>query len=112
MSIIKTLNVSIAGLGTVGSNVIDSLINNKQLKKYEYFNVGTGKGHSVLEVIGAFEKINSLKINYEITDRRDGDIEMIYSDIKLSNDLLDWKSEMDIEDMMKSAWEWQKQIKK
>ena len=104
--------IHVVDLAKAHVSALNRLINNKQLKKYEYFNVGTGKGYSVLEVIGAFEKVNSLKINYEITDRRDGDIEMIYSDIKLSNDLLDWKSEMDIEDMMRSAWEWQKQIKK
>ena len=104
--------IHVVDLAKAHVSALNRLINNKQLKKYEYFNVGTGKGHSVLEVIGAFEKANSLKINYEITDRRDGDIEIIYSDTKLSNDLLDWKSEMGIEDMMRSAWEWQKQIKK
>ena len=104
--------IHVVDLAKAHVSALNRLINNKQLKKYEYFNVGTGKGHSVLEVIGAFEKANSLKISYEITDRRDGDIEIIYSDTKLSNDLLDWKSEMGIEDMMRSAWEWQKQIKK
>ena len=104
--------IHVVDLAKAHVSALNRSINNKQLKKYEYFNVGTGKGHSVLEVIAAFEKANSLKVNYEITDRRDGDIEKIYSDTKLSNNQLDWKSEMGIEDMMRSAWEWQKKIKK
>lgn len=77
---------------------------------YDFFNVGTGKGSSVLEVIKSFEKVSGQSLNYEIVDRRPGDIEKIYADTKKVNNILNWKAELNLDDMIKSAWEWQKTL--
>jgi UDP-glucose 4-epimerase len=78
---------------------------------YEVFNVGTGKGTSVLEIIHAFETSTGQKLNYTIGHRREGDIEQTYGDVTLSNKVLGWKAELGIEEMMSSAWNWEKYLK-
>ncbi|KQS35195.1 UDP-glucose 4-epimerase GalE [Pedobacter sp. Leaf194] len=78
---------------------------------YEVFNIGTGKGSSVLEIIKAFETSTGEKLNYQIGPRRDGDIEQIYGDVTKSRELLGWQTELDVNEMMRSAWEWEKYIK-
>ncbi len=77
----------------------------------DVFNVGTGKGNTVLEVIRAFEKVNGVKLNYKIGPRRGGDIEQIYADTSKVNALLGWSAQYDIVDMMKHAWAWQQGLK-
>lgn len=76
------------------------------------FNVGTGKGHSVLELVAAFEKANDMLLNYEVVGRREGDIAEIYADTTRANKELNWQSEHDIETALRDAWNWQKQLKK
>ncbi|MCZ4225592.1 UDP-glucose 4-epimerase GalE [Pedobacter rhodius] len=78
---------------------------------YEVFNIGTGKGSSVLEIIKAFESSTGEKLNYQIGPRREGDIEKIYGDVTKSKALLGWQTELDVNEMMRSAWEWEKYIK-
>ncbi|WP_113654222.1 UDP-glucose 4-epimerase GalE [Pedobacter namyangjuensis] len=78
---------------------------------YEVFNVGTGKGSSVLEIINAFETSTGEKLNYTIGARREGDVEQTYGDVKLSNEVLGWKAELDLNEMMSSAWNWEKYLK-
>ena len=77
---------------------------------YDFFNVGTGHGNSVLEVIKSFEKVSSQKLKYEIVDRRPGDVEKIYADTTKVNDVLGWQAEKDLDEMMLSAWNWQKTL--
>lgn len=77
---------------------------------YEVFNIGTGKGSSVLEVISAFENATGLKLNYTIGDKRKGDIEQIWGDATKSSEILGWTAELGLETMMKSAWEWEKYL--
>lgn len=84
------------------------LIKNDNKSKMEFFNIGTGKGSSVLEVILAFEKVNNQKVNYKIMPRRAGDIASAYADTNLANNELEWKSELTLEDCLRSAWLWQK----
>ncbi len=79
--------------------------NNKE--KIEFFNVGTGKGNSVLEVVQAFEKISNQKLNYKIVGRREGDIVSAYADTTLANQELGWQSKLTLEDGLASAWKWQ-----
>ena len=76
--------------------------------KVDVFNVGTGNGNTVLEVIQAFEKVNNLDLAYKIGPRRGGDIEQIWADTTKVNNVLGWEASYDIDDMMKHAWEWQK----
>jgi len=86
---------------------VERMTNNKQHQNVEAFNVGTGKGYSVLEVIKAFEESTGQKLNYRITPRRSGDIEKVWSDTTLANNELGWKAEKSINEMMLSAWKWQ-----
>lgn len=85
-------------------------MNTLQEKNYEFFNIGTGKGNSVLEVVRTFEKVNELKLNYRIVDRRPGDIEQIYADTTYANEVLGWKAQLGLDDMLRSSWKWQQKL--
>ena len=89
---------------------MDYLLENRNEDTYERINLGSGNGVSVLEVIDAFEKASGIKLNYEIGDRRPGDVVAIYSDSSLAKERLDWEAEQGIDDMMASAWKWQEYI--
>jgi UDP-glucose 4-epimerase len=91
---------------------VKRLVENKNRKNYEVFNLGTGKGVSVLEVIGSFERVSGVKLKYRITGRRAGDIEKIWADPSLANRELEWKTESSLDEAMKTAWEWEKYIRK
>lgn len=90
---------------------IKRLLENKNKSNYEVFNLGTGKGYSVLEVIKAFEKSTGEKLNYKIVGRRPGDVEKVWADTTYANEELGWKAEKGLEEMVKSAWEWEKNLK-
>jgi UDP-glucose 4-epimerase len=89
---------------------VKRLADGKQKSNYEYFNLGTGKGMTVLELITTFEKVNNLKLNYRIVDRRAGDVVKIYADTSFANEELGWKATRSAEDMMRSAWKWQQYV--
>ncbi len=89
---------------------LNRLLKNQQKNNYEVFNVGTGKGSSVLEVINAFEKVSKTKLNYKIVGRRSGDITAAYADTTLANNELKWKAELSLEDALLAAWNWQKTL--
>jgi len=90
---------------------VDRMIQEKQKKKVEIFNLGTGNGFSVLEVVHSFEKVSGEKLNYKIVDRRPGDVEIVYADTKFANDELGWKAKKSLDEMMDSAWRWEKALK-
>ncbi|MBR9853494.1 MAG: UDP-glucose 4-epimerase GalE [Algicola sp.] len=90
---------------------LQRLLKNKNDGNYEVFNLGTGKGSSVLEVIHSFERVSGQKLNYKIVDRRPGDITQAYADTKKANEVLGWKAESTLDDAMKSAWEWEKIVR-
>jgi UDP-glucose 4-epimerase len=90
---------------------IERLLENKNNKNYEVFNLGTGFGFTVLETIKTFEKVSSQKLNYEITARRSGDVEKVYADTQLANEELGWKAERNLENMLLTAWNWQLKLK-
>jgi UDP-glucose 4-epimerase len=81
--------------------------NNKQ--NFEFFNVGSGTGSSVLEVIKAFEKASGKPLNYKIVARREGDITAAYADTTIANKELNWKTERSLEEALAAAWKWQQQ---
>lgn len=87
------------------------LLYNKNLEKVETFNLGTGKGSSVLEVITTFEKTTGQKLNYQIEGRRAGDIVEAYADTQKANKVLGWKTRLTLEDALRDAWRWEKKIK-
>jgi UDP-glucose 4-epimerase len=88
------------------------LMAEESFKGYDMFNLGTGKGNSVLEVIRAFEQSTGAKLKYEIGPRRAGDIVKVWGDVTKSANKLKWRAELDINVMMSSAWEWEKYIAK
>lgn len=79
---------------------------------YEVYNIGTGTGRSVLEVISAFERVTGIRLPVEKTDRRPGDVIQAYADTTLANKALNWKAEIDLDEMIRSAWEWQQSLQK
>ncbi|MBE9469526.1 MAG: UDP-glucose 4-epimerase GalE [Bacteroidetes bacterium] len=87
---------------------IQRLLKNNNINDFEFFNIGTGKGNSVLEVINTFERVTAQKLNYKITNRREGDIEQVYADTKYANFELGWKAEKTLEEALLSAWNWEK----
>lgn len=89
---------------------LEYLIQHKNEQNYEILNVGSGHGVSVLEAIRSFEKVSGLQLNYEIGPRRAGDVEAVYANNELIMKRLGWKSKYDLDDMMRSAWEWQKKL--
>ncbi|MDL5514060.1 UDP-glucose 4-epimerase GalE [Arenibacter sp. M-2] len=91
---------------------LERLMNGKNQDNYEVFNVGTGKGSSVLEVIKSFEKVSGKKLNYKIVDRRPGDITSAYADTTKANTVLGWKAKSTLDEAMESAWLWEKKIRK
>ncbi len=86
---------------------IDRMLENKMKENFEVFNLGTGTGYSVLDVINSFERVTGIKLNYRIMDRREGDIEKVWADPTFSNMELGWKAEKDLDEMMDSAWKWE-----
>ncbi|NNG08977.1 MAG: UDP-glucose 4-epimerase GalE [Arenibacter sp.] len=91
---------------------LERLLGGKNQENYEVFNVGTGKGSSVLEVIQSFEKVSGQKLNYKIVDRRPGDITSAFADTTKANEVLGWKAESTLDEAMKSAWLWEQKIRK
>jgi len=86
-------------------------LQNKQEENFEIFNLGTGKGYSVLEVIKTFEEVSKKKLNYEIVERRDGDVPKLYADAKLAEEKLEWKANKSLEEMIASAWQWEQKVR-
>ncbi len=90
---------------------LQRLINSKNESNYEVFNVGTGTGSSVLEVIQSFEKVSGQKLNYKIVDRREGDITAAYADTTKANNILGWKAQSSLDDSLGSAWKWEQKVR-
>ena len=90
---------------------LQRLLGNKNKSNFETFNLGTGRGSSVLEVVKSFEKVSGEKLNYKIVGRREGDIISAYADTKKANNELGWKSELNLDDAMQSAWKWEQIVR-
>lgn len=91
---------------------LQRLLNGKYKSNFEVFNLGTGKGSSVLEVIQSFERVTGLKLNYQIVGRREGDVIAAYAETSKANDDLGWKAQLTLDDAMQSAWKWEKHVRK
>jgi UDP-glucose 4-epimerase len=90
---------------------LQRLLDHKNEAKIEIFNLGTGTGSSVLEVITTFEKVAQQQLNYKIVDRRAGDVIEAFSDTKKANEILGWKAASTLEDALASAWKWEQKIR-
>lgn len=91
---------------------LERLMASKAKDNFEVFNVGTGVGSSVLEVIKAFESASAEKLNYKIVDRRPGDVVAAFADTQKANEVLGWKADRTLEEALKHAWQWEKSQKK
>ncbi len=91
---------------------IERMLNGKSKSNYELFNLGTGEGLSVLQIINAFERTTGIKLNYEITARRPGDVVKVYADTSYANKELGWKATRTLDDMITSAWAWENVLQK
>lgn len=91
---------------------VKRLVNKEQEKSFEYFNLGTGIGYSVLDIIKTFEKVTNSKLNYEITSRREGDVPKLYAATKLATKKLGWTPKRELNEMISSSWKWEQNVRK
>ena len=91
---------------------INYLMSTRNEKMFEIFNVGTGKGSSVLDVINAFEKVTGENVPHKFVGPREGDVPIAYADVKKINSKMGWKAKFTLEDGLRSAWNWEKEIAK
>ncbi len=89
---------------------VSRLLENKNKLDFEIFNLGTGNGYSVLDVIKSFEKVTNINLNYKIVGRREGDIEKVWANTDFANNELGWKAKKDIDEMTASAWKFQQTL--
>ncbi len=90
---------------------LQRLLNDKNTSNYEVFNVGTGTGSTVLEVIQSFEKVSEQSLNYKIVGRREGDITAAYADTTKANNELGWQAKSTLDDSLGSAWKWEQKVR-
>lgn len=103
--------INVVDLSKAHVVAINRLINGDNKANCEFFNVGTGNGYSVMELVQAFIKSTGVDLKYKIVGRRSGDIEQIYADTTLANNELGWKAEKTIEETLLSAWNWEKRVR-
>jgi UDP-glucose 4-epimerase len=102
--------IHVVDLAKAHVKAIELLHQNTDKNYYDVFNVGTGEGATVQQLLDTFEEVNQLKVNYVIGPRRDGDIEKIYAQADKSNQILNWKAEKTLADSLRDAWRWQQKI--
>lgn len=103
--------INVVDLAKAHVVAINRLLQQKQKASYEYFNVGTGDGYSVMQLVKTFMQVTGVDLKYRIADRRAGDIEKIWADTSYANQELGWKAEKSLEETLKSAWEWEKKVR-
>ncbi len=102
--------IHVTDLANAHLAALERLINKKNKEKFEVFNIGTGKGSTVLDVIKAFEAVSNKKLPYKFVDRRPGDVRAYYADTTLANEELGWKAKSNLNNAVKTAWEWEQKI--
>jgi len=103
--------INVVDLAKAHVVAVKRMLEEKNKKNIEVFNLGTGRGLSVLEIIRTFEKATGVKLPYEIAPRRDGDITKVWADTSYANNELGWKAESTVEDTLRSAWNWELKLK-
>ena len=99
--------IHVVDLAKAHVNAIQYLLKKQERSFYDWINLGTGMGNSVLEVIQTFEKVSGKKLNYSFEPRRAGDIEKIYASTHKATEVLGWKTELDLETALADSWRWQ-----
>lgn len=102
--------IHVMDIASAHSLALQALMNDKVKGNCEVFNLGTGKGYSVMEVINTFEKVSGKKLNYQIGPRRTGDVTAVYADNKKASGVLNWKNLRPLDEMILSAWNWEKKL--
>ena len=103
--------IDVVDLAAAHVAAIGRLVEGRNKKDYEVFNVGTGRGVSVMELVEAFERVNGLKLNYRIVGRRSGDVESVWADTALANEELGWKAVCTLDETLAAAWAWEKHVR-
>ncbi|GET20729.1 UDP-glucose 4-epimerase GalE [Prolixibacter denitrificans] len=103
--------INVVDLAKAHVVAIERLLENKNDARYEFFNIGTGKGASVLELVKTFIEVTGVDLNYQIVGRRAGDIEQTYADTTKANKILGWKAEKSLGETLLSAWNWEKKVR-
>lgn len=103
--------IHVMDLAEAHVHALQRLLEDKEKNNYEVFNLGTGRGNSVLEVINSFEKVSGQKLPYKIVGRREGDITAAYADTVKANKELNWRASRSLDEALESAWKWQKVVK-
>lgn len=103
--------IDVVDLASAHVAAIRRLVEGKNKKNYEIFNIGTGRGVSVMELVKAFERVNGVKLNYRITGRRNGDVEAVWADTSLANRELGWRAVRSLDETLASAWKWEKHVR-
>jgi UDP-glucose 4-epimerase len=103
--------INVVDLAKAHVVAMDRMLQDKSSERVEIFNLGTGRGLSVLELIGVFEKVSGVKLNYKIVGRRAGDIVKIWAEPSKANNVLGWTAKETIEGTMASAWKWQQKLR-
>ncbi len=99
--------IHVVDLAEAHLEAIRRLLEQKNKEAFEVFNLGTGTGYSVLDIINTFEKVSGVRVRHEFTDRRAGDIESVWADPSKANRYLGWKARLGLEEMLRSAWAWE-----
>ena len=104
--------INVVDLAKAHVVAVERMLSGKSLENVEVFNVGTGRGLSVLEIVETFQKVTGVKLNYKIVGRREDDIEQVWADPTKANQVLGWKAEASVEETLLSAWRWQESLAK
>lgn len=103
--------INVVDLAKAHVVAIDRILAGKQDERVEVFNIGTGRGLSVLELVDLFQKATGVKLNYKIVGRREGDIEKVWADPRKANEVLGWKATTPVDETLLSAWRWQEKLR-
>lgn len=103
--------IYVVDLAKAHVKAIERMLNVPEREQVEIFNLGTGRGLSVLEIVNGFEKATGVRVPYTIVGRREGDIEQVWAEPQKANNILDWSAQTPIEDVLRSAWNWEKHLR-
>ena len=104
--------IHVVDLAKAHVKALERLLNQKEDTNFEIFNLGTGNGYTVLDIIKTFEKVANKELNYKIVGRRDGDVEALYASTNKAKDKLFWEAQLDLETMIRSSWNWEQAYRK
>ena len=103
--------IYVVDLAKAHVKAVERMLSGKSEEQVEVFNLGTGRGLSVLEILNTFMQVTGVNIPYEIVGRREGDIEQVWANPNKANEMLGWKADTPIEEVLLSAWKWEQKLR-